>query len=103
MTTNLTSNKLLLCKITSQELGALSDINNMPTIIKQTQMKSVLQGQTLKVGYAHFPPWSIIESQEPLKLSGIYVDVINTFAQEANVTIEYVSPKLENQGVWAKR
>jgi hypothetical protein len=85
-----------------QEHGPLDKVN-FSAIIAKTRLRKDFQGLTYLAQYGDFPPFCIIttESGSSLLLTGLFVELWDTFASVVNISVQYQKALPENDNIWS--
>ena len=60
-------------------------------------------GQIFKVGYGEYPPYSEVIKQNPLELHGFFVELVEIFCFQTNLTLEFGHGLGSTQNSYASR
>jgi hypothetical protein len=85
-----------------QEHGPLDKVN-FSAIISKTRQRKDFQGLTYLAQYAHYPPFCKIttESESSVILTGLFVEILETFASVVNISVQYQKALPENDNIWS--
>jgi hypothetical protein len=85
-----------------QEHGPLFKVN-FSAIIAKTRLRKDFQGLTYLAQYADFPPFCIITTElgSSLILTGLFVELLETFASVVNISVQYQKALPENDDIWS--
>jgi hypothetical protein len=85
-----------------QEHGPLDKVN-FSAIIAKTRQRKDFQGLTYLAQYGDYPPYCdiITESGSSVILTGLFVELFETFASVVNISVQYQKALPENHNLWS--
>jgi hypothetical protein len=85
-----------------QEHGPLDKVN-FSAVIAKTRLRKDFQGVTYLAQYGDYPPFCkiITESGSSVILTGLFVELWETFASVINITVQYQKALPKNVNIWS--